>query len=821
MSFPGNCFRNFARQISTPQEDNNFMAPPVGYASIGFSQVAITGAACRLPGARNEGEFWRLLDEGRCAVGALPEGRWRPERYFHPRTSEPGFSYSFAGGYIDDPLGFDPSVFGISPREAAEMDPQQRLLLEVVWSALEDSGIPPGAIAGSNIGVYVGASSLDYGNLHTTDPAAIESHFMTGNTLSVLSNRISYIFDLRGPSFTVDTACSSSLVAFAEAQAAISSGRIDMAIVAGVSLLLSPTSFIGFSRASMLSPTGLCRPFSAQADGYVRAEGAVAMLLVKREIAIERRYPVRAVALASGINSDGRTNGISLPSIEGQRALLNRLYGEGEIDPCRLAFVEAHGTGTRVGDPAEATAIGEALGQRRSTPLPIGSVKSNIGHLEPASGLAGVYKAMLSLEHRKLPRSLHLDEINPAIDFAALNLTVATKAVTLPQDGTWLAGISSFGFGGTNAHVVIRQPEPTELPSARSNGQAGRPPQLLMLSAHSRPALMDTAAAYADFIEAGAPELRPALTAGIAAATAWQRDPAGHRLVLPLDEPTQLIALLRDFVETGNTVGGSAGTAPSAPPKICFVFSGNGCQFAGMGRLAFARNEAFRQRFLAIDDIFTQLADWSLVDALHDPALEERLKLTLVAQPLLFAVQSALRAGLAAFGLKPDIVLGHSVGEVAAAEASGAIDLAEAVHIIFHRSEHQEKARGLGTMAVASLSSHAAEALIDSSGHFGLEVAAINGPTSVTISGPEDMLRSFSQIARKKRIAGAPSGSRLPVPFEYFGAAAPASPQCARYSQGPQKRYSLHLHCHRRDNLGRRSEWRILVAQCAQACSVS
>ncbi|MDB5362897.1 MAG: putative fatty acid synthase transrane protein [Rhodospirillales bacterium] len=712
-----------------------------------MSSVAVIGAACRLPGAENEAEFWRLLDEGRCAVGALPEGRWRPERYLHPRVSEPGFSYSFSGGYIDDPLGFDPMVFGISPREAAEMDPQQRLLLEVVWGALENSGLPPSALAGANVGVYVGASSLDYGNLHTTDAAAIESHFMTGNTLSILSNRISYIFDLRGPSFTIDTACSSSLVAFAEAQAAISSGRIDMAIVAGVNLLMSPTSFIGFSRASMLSPTGLCRPFSADADGYVRAEGAVAMVLAKLETAVARHYPVRAVALASGINSDGKTNGISLPSAAGQRELLDRLYGHGAIDTRRLAFVEAHGTGTRVGDPAEATAIGEALGRGRDRPLPIGSVKSNIGHLEPASGLAGLFKAILSLEHRKLPASLHLDTINPAIDFAALNLAVATEAVPLPQTGTWLAGVSSFGFGGTNAHVVIRQPEPEESPTAHMNGVAGRPAELLVLSAHSRPALGDTAAAYGAVIAAGGD------TAALAAAVAWQRDLAGHRLALPLTDPTEMAASLSDFAETGNLASGVVGQAPSGTPKICFVFSGNGCQWAGMGRAAFARSEAFRREFRAIDQIFSRLGDWSLVEALHDDALADRLKKTRIAQPLLFAVQAALTASLAEWGLKPDMALGHSVGEVAAAQATGALGLAEAVHVIFHRSEHQEGVHGRGGMAAANLPQAEAEALIASSGLDGLEIAAINSPTSVTISGPEEAIREFSRVARKRRVA--------------------------------------------------------------------
>jgi acyl transferase domain-containing protein/NADPH:quinone reductase-like Zn-dependent oxidoreductase/acyl carrier protein len=717
-----------------------------GRTRVEASSVAVVGAACRLPGAPDETAFWRLLDAGECAVGTLPEGRWRAERYYHPRKSEPGFSYSFAGGYIESPLSFDPMVFGISPREAAEMDPQQRLLLEAVWTALEDAGIPPSALAGANVGVYVGASSLDYGNLHSADPAAIESHFMTGNTLSILSNRISYIFDMRGPSFTVDTACSSSLVAFAEAQAAIASGRIDMAIVAGVNLLLSPTSFIGFSRASMLSPTGLCRPFSAEADGYVRGEGVVAMVLARVEVAVERGYKIRAVALASGINSDGRTNGISLPAIEGQRELLDRLYGGGGIDPNRLAFVEAHGTGTRVGDPAEATAIGEALGQRRDRPLPIGSVKSNIGHLEPASGLAGLFKAILALEHRKLPASLHLESVNPAIDFADLNLMLATEPVALPATGTWLAGVSSFGFGGTNAHVVIRQPLASELPQARSNGAAGRPAELLVLSAHSRPALNDTARAYADRIVAAGD------AAPLAAAVAWQRDLAGHRLALPLGEPADMAASLRRFAESGAIPGGATGLAPSAAPKICFVYSGNGCQWAGMGRVAFATNAVFRAHFNAVDAHFSRFGDWSLAEVLHDPELADLLKQTRIAQPLLFAVQSALTASLAELGLKPDMVLGHSVGEVAAAESAGALSLAEAVRVIFHRSEQQETAHGLGGMAAANLSSHDAEALILSTGLAGLEIAAVNSPGAVTISGPAEAIHSFSRMARQRRV---------------------------------------------------------------------
>ena len=725
-----------------------------GRTQVEAAHVAIVGAACRLPGAADEAAFWRLLESGGCAVGDVPEGRWQPERYLHPRRTEPGFSYSFAGGYIAEPFAFDPGVFGISPREAAEMDPQQRLLLETVWSALEDAGIPPSTLAGGNVGVYVGASGLDYGVLKLADPGAIDSHFMTGNTLSVLANRISYVFDLHGPSFTIDTACSSSLVAFAQAQAAIASGQIDTAIVAGVNLLLSPFPFVGFSRAGMLSPSGLCRPFSAEADGYVRGEGVVAMVITRLETAMARGDQVRAVAIASGVNSDGRTNGIALPSMDGQKLLLERIYGQAGLDPNRLAFVEAHGTGTRVGDPAEATAIGHALGQLRDAPLPIGSVKSNIGHLEPASGLAGLLKSILALQHRRLPASLHAAAANPAIDFGVLNLSLATGPIDLPASGSWLAGVSSFGFGGTNAHVVIRQSEPWELPASQDDGAAGAAAQLLVLSAHSRPALIQTSMAHAALLEADADPAR------LASALAWQRDFAGHRIALPVANATP--AALRQFAETGRLLQGAEGIAPSAPPRICFVYAGNGSQWVGMGRAAFAHNNEFRARFNAVDASFSRMADWSLVDALHDPDLAQSLKQAELVQPLLFAVQSALTAGLAAFGLVPDMVLGHSLGEVAAAEASGALSLDDAVHIVFHRSAQQEAAHGLGAMAVANISSAGAEALFLEAGLDGLEIAAVNSPGAVSVSGPIEAIEAFAKLARRRRIAAKMLDMRYP-----------------------------------------------------------
>ncbi|MBL8590524.1 MAG: polyketide synthase, partial [Methylobacteriaceae bacterium] len=411
--------------------------------------AAIVGAACRFPGAPSLDAFWRLMMEGRNAVRAAPEGRWAVERFLRPGKPEAGFSYTFAGGYLDEPFVFDPAPFGLSPREAQQMDPQQRLLLEVVWEALEDAGLPPAALSGANVGVYIGASSVDYQFNASNDPAIIDSHFMTGNTLSILSNRISYVFNLKGPSVTLDSACASSFSALDAAMAALEQGRIHLAIVGGVNMLLSPVPFIGFSQARMLSPTGLSRPFSQDGDGYVRAEGAGVMVLRRAGEARALGESIRAVIVGAALNCDGRTSGISLPSMEGQRDLIATLYDRLGLGPDDLAFVEAHGTGTKVGDPVEANAIGRVLGQGRATKLPIGSVKSNIGHLEAASGVAALLKAMLALERRTLPPWVFLDRLNEAIDFEALNIAPNAAARALDLEGRAIhAGVCNYGFGG-------------------------------------------------------------------------------------------------------------------------------------------------------------------------------------------------------------------------------------------------------------------------------------------------------------------------------------------------------------------------------------
>ena len=434
--------------------------------------IAVIGWACRLPGANSISELWSLLLEGRCAVTSVPPDRFSLERFSHPRRQERGKSYTWAAGVLDDIWGFDPGVFGISPREAEQMDPQQRILLQLTWEALEDAGIRPTSIAGSDVGVFVGASQTDYGHAFFADHAIADTHFATGTALSVLANRISYVYDLRGPSISVDTACSSSLVALYQAVEAMRAGRIDTAIVAGINIIASPASFIAFSQASMLSPTGLCQAFSAKADGFVRAEGGVVLVLRKAAHALSARNPIHGLVIAIDVNSDGRTNGISLPSLDAQEALLQRVFSRSGIDPERLAFVEAHGTGTSVGDPIEATALGRAIGRNRNSPLPIGSIKTNIGHLEPASGLAGLLKALLALNHGILPRSLHFDEPNPNIDFKRLNLTVCNQSLLLPDAAERYAGVNSFGFGGTNAHAIVAPGRNVPVPDVDA-GSAG------------------------------------------------------------------------------------------------------------------------------------------------------------------------------------------------------------------------------------------------------------------------------------------------------------------------------------------------------------
>ncbi|MCM2294362.1 SDR family NAD(P)-dependent oxidoreductase [Allorhizobium sp. BGMRC 0089] len=703
--------------------------------------VEIIGRACVAPGANSTDELFSVLSQGRCTVTTLPQDRWDIARYWHPEIGIAGKYYTLAAGVLDDIYCFDPALFGMSQREAAFMDPQQRILLELTWRALEDANIPAESLHGENVAVYVGASSLDHANLAAEDPAGPGPHFMTGNTLSVVSNRISHVFGLNGPSLTVDTACSSSLVALDHAVRAIEAGLVDTAIVAGVNVLVHPLPFVGFAQARMLSIDGLCKAYSNDGIGYVRAEGAVSLVLRSRDRALREGDRSHATILASGINAAGRTNGISLPSKEAQATLLRAVYDGNGIDPDSLAFIEGHGTGTKVGDPAEVWSLGTVIGQRRKEPILIGSIKTNIGHAEPASGLLGLMKAMLALEHDLLPPSLHFDEPNDAIDFEGLNVKVAAQPVPLPRGKTARrAGVNSFGFGGANAHVVIADPEPVSRLAPASSHEP-----VFMISAHTQESLTALVEAYD-----AAFRTDPQAAAGIISAAAANRAALKHRFVA--SGPTEaVIRAVAERRETGKS-GGEIGTALTLNAKLAFVFAGNGAQWAGMGLDAYRANPVFRQSFDHVAASFSRFSPISLKDALTDPALEARLKDTRLAQPLLFAVQVALTDALKAKGLTPDAVFGHSVGEVAAAYCAGALTLDDAVAVIAKRSQHQAVLAGSGTMAALKLGEADAAVLIGELALDDVAIAAINALGSVTVSGPREAVQAVRDEARKRRI---------------------------------------------------------------------
>jgi acyl transferase domain-containing protein/NADPH:quinone reductase-like Zn-dependent oxidoreductase/short-subunit dehydrogenase/acyl carrier protein len=673
----------------------------------------------------------------------VPADRFSLARFGHPRRQERGKSYTWAAGVLDDLWGFDPGVFGISPREAEQMDPQQRILLQLTWEALEDAGIRPSSIAGTNVGVFVGASQADYGHGFFLDHAIADSHFATGTALAVVANRISYIYDLRGPSITVDTACSSSLVALHQAVEALRTGRIETAIVGGINVIASPASFIAFSQASMLSPSGLCQAFSAKADGFVRAEGGTVMVLRKAAHAQGSRNPVRGLVLATDVNSDGRTNGISLPSAEAQESLLQRIYSRAGIDPDRLAFVEAHGTGTPAGDPIEANALGRSIGRERSDPLPIGSIKTNIGHLEPASGLAGVLKALLALNHGILPPSLHFSEPNPHIDFDRLNLTVCDQSLLLPNSAQACAGVNSFGFGGTNAHAIVAAGRKAPVTAAGRTPGAG----LFALSAESKPALVELAQKYAERVV----HLSDDDTATLASAIIHRRDHLSNRIVISTSRSQDVVEALNAYTAGSDDSHLTTGAAVGDNIPLAFVYSGNGSQWVGMGLAAYRHSAPFRAHFGQVDSHFREIGGWSLKDALFSETLQDRLPLTSVAQPLIFAIQSSITAALRARGLRPAAVLGHSVGEVAAAEAAGILDLRTAVEVIHFRSTHQELVRGAGRMMAVLGSAETVEELANIVGR--VEIAAINSPRAVTIAGPSDALAAFKQAAENRGVA--------------------------------------------------------------------
>ena len=706
----------------------------------------LTGHACRLPGCGDVDSLARALFEGRDLVTSIPESRWAHAAYLHPFPAPPGKSYTLAAGVLDDLWGFDAEVFGISPREAAQMDPQQRLLLHVVYEALEDAGLARDRLAGTEVGVYVGASTMTHGARLGHDPLATDPYVMTGNTLSLVSNRVSYALDLRGPSLTVDTACSSSLFAFNLAAMALARGEIDTAIVAGSNVLLDPIHFSGFSAARMLSPTGRSRPFSADADGYVRSEAIVAFVLERKDIAsIAPRRP-RAKLLGVGTNSDGHTLTAALPSLVGQTDLLRGVYETAGVDPEELSFVEAHGTGTPVGDPVEAAALGRALGAHRTRPLPIGSIKSNIGHPEPAAGAAGVLKTLIAFERNAYPRTLHANELNPNIRFDDLNLSVVRETLALAEepDRAIRAGVSSFGFGGANAHVILEKVSP---PPEAAPATPARPP-VLMVSAATEDSLRRLLGRWSVRLRRDAPDA--AALADLSGQASRFRALETRRAAVLCDDAATSADILDAAARGANDPRVILGESALRSEPTVFVFSGNGSQYAGMGKLASATDPVYAEKLREIDAIFSDLSGWSILDKIDSPTLDEELQSCDIAQPLLFADQVAQVAAYEARGLRPAAVMGHSGGEVAAAHVSGALALNEALALIYWRSHSQRRLRGTGTMAALQVAAEEAQESLDDFGG-DIHLAADNSPRSVTLVGSNETIADYIRFARRTR----------------------------------------------------------------------
>jgi phthiocerol/phenolphthiocerol synthesis type-I polyketide synthase C len=727
--------------------------------------LAIIGTSCRLPGGVSNLEtLWTLLATGKDAITPIPETRWSKARFGHPDKNVPGRSYSTWAGLIDHIYDFDPGFFGISVQEAPYIDPQQRLALELSWEALEDAGIRPSSIAGSKTAVYFGASALDWSLMTARDTAQAGPRTMTGISLSIVANRVSYSLNLHGPSLTLDTACSSSLYALHQACQALTYEEAPMAIVGGVNVLLAPDGFIGFSKAGMLAPDGRCKTFDAAANGYVRGEGGGVIVLKPLDRAIEDKNHIRAVIRACATNSDGRTNGITLPNREAQATLLREIYGQSAVDPNRLVYLEAHGTGTSAGDPIEAGAIGAAIGRNRREPLYIGSIKTNIGHLEPGAGMAGIMKAILVLDKKAIPPNLHFNNPNPAIDFSATRLQVPTTLTPIPEipGGQPCVGVNSFAFGGSNAHVVLESaPSTPQLPARARRAMAP-----LLLSARSPESLEALAGQYAALLSGpSAPDIYD-----LAANAAFKRDWLHHRLLVVAQDEGQMREAL-DAAGKGQaashascTLGDSVDETaePSSSPRTAFVFSGNGSQWQGMGVKLMQTNPVFASAITRVDGLFQAHGGISVLEEMHRSPHDSNLDETEVAQPLLFAIQVGLVEALREKGIRPDLAFGHSVGEAAAAWCSGALSLEDAVAFIHHRGRFQATTKGTGFMTAANISLEEGMELARK-WNGDVEVAGDNAAESITLSGTDAALLAIEADLTARNVFC----KRLPLAYPF------------------------------------------------------
>ncbi|MCI0578304.1 MAG: type I polyketide synthase, partial [Chloroflexi bacterium] len=719
--------------------------------------IAVIGLGCRFPGgAHSPALYWQLLKDGTDGITPVPKDRWAIDAFYDAELETPGKMVTRYGGFLPAVDHFDADFFGISPREAVSIDPQQRLLLEVSWEALEDAGQAPDKLNGSQTGVFMGVSTNDYSQLSiaTGNLAQIDAYYGTGNAVSVIPGRLSYLLGLQGPSMAIDTACSSSLVAVHLACQSLRREECRLALAGGVNLILTPEVTISFSKARMMAPDGRCKTFAAAADGYVRGEGCGVVVLKRLSAAMADNDRILAVIRGSAVNQDGRSAGLTAPNGPAQQAVIRQALAAAGVAPHEISYVETHGTGTPLGDPIEVQALAEVLGQGRPAgqPVTIASVKTNIGHLEAAAGMASLIKAILALQYGEIPPHLHFHEPSPHIDWQTLPVRVPTSHGPWPAGaGQRLAGVSAFGFMGTNAHVVVGEaPSPAPI-AALVADVVDRPAHLLVLSAASEAALVEQAGRYADYLAAHPAEA----LADVCYSANSGRARLAHRLAIVAASNSQLHEQLALYA-AGEKTAGIVGERPvfAGKEEIAFLFTGQGAQYAGMGRELYATSPTFRT---ALDECAALLAA-----ELETPLLEvlfgqrgELLDETVYTQPALFALEYALAQLWRSWGVTPDLVLGHSVGEYVAAVVAGVFSLADGLKLITARSRLMQGLAEWGEMAAvwageAQVTPH----LAAYAGR--LAIAAVNGPQSVVISGAREAITAVRAVLEQEGLRSQP-----------------------------------------------------------------
>ncbi len=692
--------------------------------------IAIIGMSCRFPGGDTPEEFWNLLENGGDAITEVPRDRWDVDRYYDADSNAPGKTTTRSGGFVQNVEQFDPHFFGIAPREAIGMDPQQRFLLEVAWEALENAGQAPADLMGSKTGVFVGMCGGDYFHMQLQNGLeAIDAYLASGTAHSIASGRLSYILGLQGPSLSVDTACSSSLVAIHLAVQSLRKGECNMALAGGANLLLSPETTIALSRAKMMSPDGRCKTFDSRADGFVRSEGCGVLILKRLSDAVADGDNILALIRGSAMNQDGRSNGLTAPNGPSQESVIREALVDAGVTPDQISYVEAHGTGTSLGDPIEVQALAAVLGTGHShdNPIMLGSVKTNIGHAEGAAGVAGVIKVIMALQHQQIPPHLHLQIPNPYIPWERLPVEVPTALTPWNPEGQRLAGVSSFGFSGTNVHIVLEE-APIFVPAQDKTLE--RPLHLLTLSAKDENAFREQVQHYIEAIG----NFDSAANVAFSANTG--RSHFNHRLAITGSTVAELQTRLQAFANNENTTGAVYSHFTSTrTPQTAFLFTGQGSQYSGMGKQLYETQPTFHAALDKCDTILQAHLDGaSIKDIIFSG--DGRINATQYTQPALFALEYSLAEMWQSWGIVPTAVMGHSVGEYVAACVAGVFSLEDGLKLITARGRLMGNLPLNGAMAAIFADLDTVKAAIEPYAQT-VSLAAINGPSNIVISGLE------------------------------------------------------------------------------------